>query len=256
MARRVRRITVSGYKSIREAGLDLGPVTLLVGPNGAGKSNFIEAVELLGRIADGELRMEVGLRGGAEAMLHDGAKGTARIRLRLEAGENHRSNVYEAVLVPAAQGELIFKRETLEFHDTRRFEQPWTESLGQGHRESKLTETAAGGTLAMGGVARHTLEMLRGCRVYHFHDTTPNAPVKQAGYTSDSEALHPDARNLAAFLLRLREEHPTVYRKIVRTVRSVAPFFRDFVLSEDTEERVRLRWKQTESRPCSTTAGN
>lgn len=72
MSRTVQRITVSGYKSIRAADLALGPITVLVGPNGAGKSNFIEAVELLGRIADGELRMEVGLRGGAEAMLHDG----------------------------------------------------------------------------------------------------------------------------------------------------------------------------------------
>jgi predicted ATPase len=53
--------------------LTLGPITVLAGPNGAGKSNFIDAVELLGRIADGDLRMEVGLRGGAEAMLHDGA---------------------------------------------------------------------------------------------------------------------------------------------------------------------------------------
>lgn len=63
MSRRVRRIIVSGYKSIKEVELHLGPVTVLVGPNGAGKSNFIEAVELLGRIADGELGMQVGLRG-------------------------------------------------------------------------------------------------------------------------------------------------------------------------------------------------
>ncbi|WP_410536934.1 AAA family ATPase [Streptomyces sp. KL2] len=145
MSRRVESIAVTGHKSIRATGLTLGPITVLVGPNGAGKSNFIDAVELLGRIADGDLRMEVGLRG---------------------------------------------------------------------------------------------------CRVHHFHDTTRNAPVKQAGYASDSEALRPDAGNLAAFLMRLREGHSAEYRKIVRTVRSVAPFFRDFVLTEDSGGRVRLRWKQ------------
>jgi predicted ATPase len=96
-------------------------------------------------------------------------------------------------------------------------------------------------------VAGHTLEILRGCRVYHFHDTTPGAPVKQPGYASDTEALHPDARNLAAFLLRLREEHSGEYQKIVRTVRSVAPFFRDFVLTEDASKRVLLRWTQSGS---------
>lgn len=71
--------------------------------------------------------------------------------------------------------------------------------------------------------------------------------MKQAGYASDSVALRPDAGNLAAFLLRLREEHTAEYRGIVRTVQSVAPFFRDFVLTEDTSGRVRLRWKQTDS---------
>ncbi|MFM9545085.1 AAA family ATPase, partial [Streptomyces turgidiscabies] len=43
------------------------------------------------------------------------------------------------------------------------------------------------------------------------------------------------------------EESPADYRKIVRSVRSVAPFFRDFVLAEDTAKRVPLRWTQTGS---------
>ncbi|MGY1455278.1 AAA family ATPase [Streptomyces sp. SS8] len=245
MSRRVESIAVTGYKSIRATELTLGPITVLVGPNGAGKSNFIDAVELLGRIADGDLRMEVGLRGGAEAMLHDGAKGTAaRIELRVQAKDGHLGNAYEAALVPAAQGELVFEREVVEFHDSTSYEQPWREEIGRGNRESRLPEAAESGPRGVGGVARHTLSILHGCRVYHFHDTTRNAPVKQAGYASDSEALHPDAGNLAAFLMRLGEEHSAEYRRIVRTVRSVAPFFRDFVLTEDSGGRVRLRWKQ------------
>ncbi|MFB4194463.1 AAA family ATPase [Streptomyces carpaticus] len=247
MSRTVQRITVSGYKSIEKVELRPGAVTVLIGPNGAGKSNFIEAVELLGRIADGDLRMEVGLRGGAEAMLRDGAKGdAARITLRVEAGDGALENAYEAVLVPAAQGELVFESEAVEFHDPARYPHPWNTIIGRGHRESRLAEFATeGGTGS--GVARHTLDILRGCRVYHFHDTSRQAPVKQAGYASDSLTLHPDARNLAAFLMRLQSEHAATYRSIVRTVRSVAPFFRDFVLIEDGSGRVRLRWKQTDS---------
>ncbi|EMF50875.1 AAA family ATPase [Streptomyces sp. SID5476] len=247
MSRKVRRITVSGYKSISKVELDLGPVTVLVGPNGAGKSNFIEAVELLGRISDEELAMEVALRGGAAAMMHDEAKGTAGIGLRVEADDGDLVNAYEAYLVPSRRGELVFAREVVEFHDTRRYPQPMRQEIGPGHSESRLAEVADTGPGGAGGVARHTMDILRGCRVYHFHDTTPGAPVKQPGYASDSEALHPDARNLAACLLRLREESPADYQKIVRTVRSVAPFFRDFVLTEDTAKRVPLRWTQTGS---------
>ncbi|SEQ66392.1 hypothetical protein SAMN05216481_11259 [Streptomyces radiopugnans] len=52
-------------------------------------------------------------------MLHDGAKGTAaRIELRVKAEDGRLGNAYEAVLVPAAQGELVFEREVVEFHDS------------------------------------------------------------------------------------------------------------------------------------------
>lgn len=148
MSRTVQRITVSGYKSIEKVELDLGRITVLVGPNGAGKSNLIEAVELLGRVADQDLRLEVGLRGGAEAMLHDGAKGpAARMVLRVEAVDGGVRNAYEATLVPAAQGELIFESEVVEFHDSARSEEPWTEVIGQGHRESRLTAEAEKGRM-------------------------------------------------------------------------------------------------------------
>jgi predicted ATPase len=237
------RIAVSGYKSIREVDLLLGPLTVLVGPNGAGKSNFIGAVELLGRIADGDLRMEVGLRGGAEALMHDGAKPPASMRLRVDAGEGESSITYEAVLVPAVSGELIFGREKVMV----RGKTPHELYLRGGDRESSLPELEGGQSPWLTEAAGVTLSMLRGCRTYHFQDTTRNAPVKQAGYASDSDTLHPDARNLAAFLMGLRDTSPAHYASMVRSIRTVAPFFRDFVLKEDSSGRVRLRWKQQDS---------
>jgi predicted ATPase len=57
--------------------------------------------------------------------------------------------------------------------------------------------------------------------------------------------LHPDAGNLAAVLLNLRETEQPGYRRIVAAIRQVAPFFRDFVLvPERSAERIRLRWQQ------------
>lgn len=244
MSRTVQRIVVSGYKSIKDVDLAPGPITVLVGPNGAGKSNFVDAVELLGRMADGDLAMEVGFRGGAHSLLYDGEEPAEHIRLRIEAGENGLVNAYEAVLVPTPDDELIFEREVVEFHDTAQHPEPWNRVIGRGTRESRLATTAAEDSSTAQGVARYTLDMLRGCRVYHFDDTTGRAPVKSFAYASDSEALHPDARNLAPFLLGLREEFPADFRTVERTIQSVAPFFRGFVLTENKRGRVRLRWRQ------------
>jgi len=54
----------------------------------------------------------------------------------------------------------------------------------------------------------------------------------------------PDAGNLAAFLLRLREENGTVYQRILSTIRLIAPFFDDFELdAAGTDPNVILSWR-------------
>ncbi|MBB4920778.1 AAA family ATPase [Streptosporangium saharense] len=229
MPRKIQNIHVEGYTSIRRADVQPGDITLLVGANGAGKSNFIAAMELLGRIVDGELGLEVGLRGGAQALLHAGAKGGGAIVLRIEAGDGKVTNGYEAVLVPAANDTLIFKQERV---DRRGFTKQW----GGGHRET-LLHTAPEDT-------EDVVDILRGCRVFHFQDTSRNAPVKQLGYVDGQDFLRPDAGNLAAFLLYLRVEYPESYERIRSTVQVMAPFFRDFVLAEDAKGRTSLRWSQ------------
>jgi predicted ATPase len=55
-----------------------------------------------------------------------------------------------------------------------------------------------------------------------------------------------DAGNLAAFLLRLREETGgSVYQRIVSTIRLIAPFFDDFVLepSGPVKKDIILNWR-------------
>ncbi|RCG30913.1 chromosome segregation protein SMC [Sphaerisporangium album] len=246
--RRLHTIKIEGYTSIGSAEVDLRDLNVLVGANGASKSNFISALALLGRIVDGELNLFVGQAGGGSALLHGGPKGDARVTLRL----GFDANGYEATLVPSAGDELIFGDERISSQgDGASFES----SLGRGHRETRLhyemhqrehRKTHPHDQTherARKSVAGEVVEILRGCRVFHFHDTSRNAPVKQLGYASDNITLHPDAGNLAAVLLRLRDSDPPSYRRIVRTIRQVAPFFREFVLTEEGG-RLRLRWLQ------------
>jgi len=115
------------------------------------------------------------------------------------------------------------------------------EALGRGGRESMLAESGTSSADEVGPL----VETLRGCRVFHFQGTSRDAPVKRRGYISDNLSLSPDAENLAAVLLRLRDGDSGHYRRIVRTVKQVAPFFRDFVLEPElAADRVQLRWRQ------------
>jgi predicted ATPase len=47
----IRRIHITRYKSLRDVTVALQPLSVLFGPNAAGKSNFIDALQLLSRIA-------------------------------------------------------------------------------------------------------------------------------------------------------------------------------------------------------------
>src|SRR6266849_261835 len=47
----IKRIRIQRYKSLVDVGVNLRPLSVLFGPNAAGKSNFIDALQLLSRIA-------------------------------------------------------------------------------------------------------------------------------------------------------------------------------------------------------------
>lgn len=236
---RIESITVEGHTSMLSARVDLRDLNVLVGANGSGKSNFVRALEMLGRIAEKDLEYYVNSRGRASTLLRqDGSR--KGIRLVIEAPPNR----YEALLTPTVDDRLIFGGEWMEYlgpgHD-----KPWRQSLGRGHRETQLHNEVSEHPDRK--VAIYVISMLSGCRVYHFHDTSDQAAVKQTSPTADNLALRSDAGNLAAVLLRLRQHDAAAYARIVGAVHQVAPFLRDFVLEPEATDTIRLRWRQVDS---------
>lgn len=232
------RITLRGFKSIREMDLDLRPLNILIGANGSGKSNFVSLFTLVNKIESGHLQIYVGRSGGADPLLYFGRKTTDEMECRLHFARNG----YWFRLAPTAADTVVFAEEGCHFHG-RGHDEPYTEGLGSGHTETRLHERARA---QPGKIASHVIRHLESWRVYHFHDTSESAKAKQLCDIRDNAALRPDAGNLASFLYFLREAHPDHYRNIVETVRMVAPFFDDFVLrpSPLNQNRIRLEWQE------------
>jgi predicted ATPase len=234
------RIEIQGFKSIGEAALDLRALNVLIGSNGAGKSNFIAVFQLLNQMIDQRLQIQVQRWGGADAILHRGLKQTQEVVLRLTFGRNS----YLARLGAAPDGGLFFMEESCSCSYPER--EPYAFTMGSGTRETGLIEEAAREDHP---IARHVLGAIQSWKVYHFHDTSSSSKVKQLGDIGDNALLRPDASNLAAFLLLLREKHANSYKQIVRTVRLVAPFFGDFQLrpSPYNEQKIQLEWAEGDS---------
>jgi predicted ATPase len=240
---RLDRIRIAGFKSIRDQTLDLQPLNVLIGANGAGKSNFIEVFRLLHEIFSQGLQLFVARSGGADRLLHFGGKVTEEILVHLHFG----SNAYRCQLVPAVDGALIFADERVAFKNPGD-DRVYDVSLGTGgHRESFLKEESEEPWKA--SIPPDVAAAPRGWKVYHFHDTSPSARVKQIGDVDDNVALRPDAGNLAAFLYRLQVTGPGTLRNIVDTTRLVAPFFGGLDLRPDrlNPGKIKLEWHEKES---------
>ena len=244
--RTLERITVTGYKSIRELrDFELGDLNVLIGANGAGKSNLVSLFKLLEYLAAERLQLFVGKNGRADYLLHFGRKETNEIAIRLEFREANAEEGYgyEIKLAPAIDGSLIFAAE-----DVLHLFSHYTKALylGNGYNETKLSSILPKQDIW----PQKVLTTLKSLRAYHFQDTTPEAKVKQSASIYDNDSLQYDARNLAPFLFLLQTRHQTSYKRIVGTVRLVAPFFDDFVLRPDhlKPETIRLQWHHRESK--------
>lgn len=229
----VRSLTVTGYKSIHDLrNFELRGLNVLIGANGAGKSNFIGLFRLLNEMYEQRLQVFVQTQGGPDAMLHFGRQATERLHAEFYFAHNG----YLFDLVPTTDNRLIFEREVSKFLGVY-FDTKPSATLGTGHDESKLKE-------AKDKYSPYVRESVGNWRVYHFHDTSERAKVKQPHATNDNLRLKTDAANLAAYLRMLRETHDAAYRRIVDSIRLVAPFFDDFVHRPGNPENIELEWIQ------------
>jgi len=227
------RIVVRGFKSIRRSDLSLSALNILIGANGAGKSNLIEFFNMIQRLLNEHLQRYVSKQGGPDAILHFGRKTTERLDCKLSFGDLE----YKLALEATHDNRLMFAEEGF------RTETGEDISLGGGHFETRVSfRDIVGSTVGQPQPALGTW------RVYHFHDTSDTAYVKQPHGINDNAYLRPDARNLAAFLYLLRNRHESCYGRIVKTIRLAAPFFGDFHLrpSALNEDVIELEWVERE----------
>ncbi|WP_425841298.1 AAA family ATPase [Microbacterium sp. PA5] len=81
----LQTLAVSGYRSLRDVVVPLGPLTVITGPNGSGKSNLYRALGLLASAGRGDVVGALAREGGLPSVLwagpeNGGDQGTVRTR--------------------------------------------------------------------------------------------------------------------------------------------------------------------------------
>lgn len=242
----LNKLTIKGFKSIKSIeDFEMKSLNVLIGGNGAGKSNFIDVFRLLRAMMELSLPglNNVNLQsfitdgGGISDFLFNGPKITEQIEIEMLFGDNG----YRFKLAPTADENVLINDEERYYENSSA---GWWH-MGSGYAKPKLLKEKNGpGVAGRRSIAYYIYEAIRSWRIYHFHDTSKTVSMRRLEIIEDSSFLRFDAANIAPFLLRLKEEEQKSYKEIIETIRLVTPFFDDFILKPDKNEKVRLDWNQ------------
>jgi predicted ATPase len=237
--RTLEKLTIKGFKSIREQTLELDRLNVFIGGNGVGKSNLIGVFSFLQAIVEQRLSKYTALRGGADSVLHFGRKTTEELFLELDFNDGNERLLYQIRMQGTDNGELTVEQETTAWSDG--VDEPLaTENVAYWTRESGLKGSGE-------FWAKTILEIIRDFQIYHFHDTSETSPIRTLCDLEDNHRLRPKGENLAAFLFFLKLKHPDHFSLIEATIQQVAPFFGGFNLqpSRLNEDKIQIEWEES-----------
>ncbi len=233
----IQSVHIKNFKSIRDSGeVQLNALNVLIGANGAGKSNFISFFKFLKKLFEQELQLYINQHGRVDNFLYFGRKKSDFLAGTINFYNGYQIQ-YSFELVPDQSGSLIFSNEMASSNQSLNNSRTFKVKSSSGSLESQIRE-------GMVFWNEYLKLYFSNFKVFHFHDTSENANVKQPCLTTDYAWLQEDGGNLAAFLYRLQESHAANFRMIEQVVRSIAPFFNRFFLQPDeiNPNQIYLRW--------------
>ena len=238
----IRQIIIENYKSIHKATIDLAPINVLIGANGAGKSNLISFFELLSALYNQGLQRYILERGMVERFLHNGKKGSDRIRGLFNFSDR---NAFCFELIPTDQGGALIS--TWDLFNNRSSSEMDYDTWHLAHWDKDVLESQIQGNKTWR--AGYLQEFLESFTVYHFHDTSRTSAMRQACEVENNRYLRHDASNLPAFLYRVQQTEPRVFTLIEQTIRSIAPYFKRFSLAPSplAPSLISLVWEEQDS---------
>ena len=238
------KITLNGFKSIKElTDFKLNKLNVLIGANGAGKSNLVDFFRMLRAMADGGFQKFITDGGGPDGFFFDGPQKTTHISSLLE----FEKYVYRFTLAPTVAGDMVIEDEAV-LNSGSTSHSDW-QRYGCGKTKPILSSWKGCTSDFSDHLAPQVgiYSAVSSWMVFHLHDTSNIAPIRRDANVRDFRELRPDAGNLAAFLLKMRNDSSKNYQRIRETVHMIAPFFNDFLLDPQKNgqnELVRLEWWQ------------
>lgn len=214
---RVREVQIRNYKSISQATVGLGGLTILVGANGAGKSNFLDALAFVSDCLTDSVELAFKSRGGLASVRRRSGGHPTHIGIRLIVDLAPNEVADYSFEIAAEKGEQFsvarerchvarFMGDSHVFEVERGDFKTAIEGIRPSVAPDRLALFAASATPEF----RPIYDFLTGMR---FYSIVPSE-LRKLQPPDAGDALRPDGGNAAAVLKRIKVESPERYRRV------------------------------------------
>jgi predicted ATPase len=251
--RRLLRLDVENFRSLRKVSLPLGDLNVLVGPNGAGKTNVLKVFRFLADIIRTDLEPALEAHHGFDAIVFRGGDRTSdTIRIGLTAtwttySSQNSPDDYSLRITRSREPSAslnVERAESFQFERTqgharritvgggrvtvsdlnRAAREEFERSIGISPLSSGLSTLPRLSDDVGSSEVAVVAERLASFRVFDVDVTAARQPARLKGR---GETLEEDASNLASFLLNLSRSNERDWLNLVEDATTVLPNLRD-----------------------------
>lgn len=241
----ITRLKIRGFRRLADVDVTLGPLNFVIGPNGSGKSSFIDALEVLGRSAKGELKDALIGLGGLDRLVTAGSDIgiTFRSRMTIDAAE------YEYLIT-------IKSTQTRDYTLGREYfglRESWLDESGEAleavRTNFNVSKPKMGETFISELWKKGPLEVRIGVKILAEQQTArsihaeKNAPIRNPQQLRPIEPLDLDGSTLFSFLHGLREADRDRYDLIIESLRAGFPSLQELGFPAVAAGMVSMTWK-------------
>jgi predicted ATPase len=271
---KIKKLSIRGFRSLKDVTWEPGDLNVLIGPNASGKSNLLRGIELLAEAMSGNLDDTLVQKGGIATLLWDSR--ARRIEWEMRLSPDHLLNEmedakelrYELCLQPfglqgAFTNRFRVEREILKSYNQGSSSQDEALTFidrspdkviirdnGRGHStapaELKETETVVSQASVLSLMITFVKSHMSKWRVHQDLSIYQDSPTRRAAITRRETQLAAEGQNLVNVMHTLYSTDKNFKTAVNDAM--VAAFGREFeglefTPAEDQRIQMRLRWK-------------
>lgn len=218
----LQKVSIQNFKSLKDVTLELQKVNLLIGPNNSGKSNFLKALEMWGKYISfpSEQNRFVKTTNDLEEFSFKKKKDILKFEVKFNEELLGCNIGFSTDNYPSIDYKMLFDGES------------YPASIPTEYFNKHSIELSIFNDNARTHIINLERDVFENIKIYNI---VPFFLIKSSSLSRDT-SITESASNLVSFLDNIKEENPSIFRKIEKDLNKCIPEFKHITLPKTKAE--------------------